>query len=322
MNANLSGNNLKNVDFTGSYLVGSNLADTNLEGTNLSKIQIDTDSLKGLPKFARDKYEKSFIIIDNVDKSKAQIIRSIEFPPEYYQTGMSILSHFGSVLRKKYPNQKVRIRLDQEDLKVTMTVYPLEGKPEVIEEALDEYGLVITGQMTPEDYTDDRQLLMQLRTELRVAQVRAEAQKDTIEYQRSDLSKLHKLLNTGLRHPPPIQNIINVKIAPQINLIQGGLNELKEQLPAGSDEADSVRELQDNIEHIEIMVSPEDVAKSSEMSKFRRFINDLGDEKSNLGKTIRGIKKGTDIARELAGTYNEIAQWCGLPQVPKPFTKK
>ena len=43
---------------------------------------------------------------------------------------------------------------------------------------------------------------------------------------------------------------------------------------------------------------------------------------STAGKVIKTTKDGIDIARELAGHYNQIAQWCGLPRVPKPFTKK
>jgi len=40
-----------------------------------------------------------------------------------------------------------------------------------------------------------------------------------------------------------------------------------------------------------------------------------------MDKVIKTAKDGIDIARRLAGYYNDIAQWCGLPQVPKPFAK-
>ena len=49
---------------------------------------------------------------------------------------------------------------------------------------------------------------------------------------------------------------------------------------------------------------------------------DLDDENSNLHKTVKGIKRGVSIAQDIAQGYNDIAQWCGLPQVPKPFLKK
>ncbi len=50
-----------------------------------------------------------------------------------------------------------------------MTVETLEGDREIIEKALDEYGRVVTGEITPEQYTDDRLLLIELKSELRTA---------------------------------------------------------------------------------------------------------------------------------------------------------
>jgi len=43
--------------------------------------------------------------------------------------------------------------------------------------------------------------------------------------------------------------------------------------------------------------------------------------KSKLGKSVKGIRNGTRIAKELGKGYNSIAQWAGLPQVPEPFLK-
>jgi len=40
-----------------------------------------------------------------------------------------------------------------------MVIDPVDGgEREIIEEILDEYGLVITGKMTPEEFTDDKLL--------------------------------------------------------------------------------------------------------------------------------------------------------------------
>ena len=48
----------------------------------------------------------------------------------------------------------------------------------------------------------------------------------------------------------------------------------------------------------------------------------MGDKNSSMHKVIEGTKNGVDIAQDLAEKYNDIAQWAGLPQVPKPFLKK
>jgi hypothetical protein len=51
-------------------------------------------------------------------------------------------------------------------------------------------------------------------------------------------------------------------------------------------------------------------------------VDDLGDEDSTLHKTVKGIKSGIGIAQDIAKAYNDIGQWLGMPQVPKPFLKK
>ncbi len=110
------------------------------------------------------------------------ITRSIEFPPEYHQAGISILNYFSTVLRKKYPDAKAKVRIEQEDLKVTMTIDPVEGDREIIEKALDEYGLVVTGKMLPDEYTDDRLLKIELESKLTQARAEIETQKLLLQY--------------------------------------------------------------------------------------------------------------------------------------------
>ncbi|NOY85543.1 MAG: hypothetical protein GXO96_12125 [Nitrospirae bacterium] len=41
-----------------------------------------------------------------------------------------------------------------------------------------------------------------------------------------------------------------------------------------------------------------------------------------IGKAIDTTKKGAKIAQDIAGTYNKVAEWCGLPVVPSVFLKK
>ncbi len=66
----------------------------------------------------------------------------------------------------------------------------------------------------------------------------------------------------------------------------------------------------------------DEIKKKGVFNNVRRFLEDLGDDKSKLHKTVKGLKRGISIAQDIAKTYNDIAQWAGLPQVPKPFLKK
>jgi hypothetical protein len=286
-----------------------------------------------LPNALLEDYGSTFIISELSYKDKF-IIRTIEFPPEYHQAGISILNYFGTVLRMKYPNQKAKVSLDQEDLKVTMTVEPLGGDPEIIEMALDEYGLVIRGKMAIEDFTDDQFLLIGLREELRAAYNKIETQRELLKLKDAHIDEFKRLLTDSIKRPNKIyiysrasarassEQKFHMKFSPLISVIHGSLNELEEQLPTGSVEAESVQELQKSLEHIEKTNSPEDVAKSSAMSKFRRFLENVEKAETTAGKVIKTTKDGIHIARQLAGHYNKIAQWCGLTQVPEPFVKK
>ncbi|CAB1061424.1 hypothetical protein D1BOALGB6SA_6197 [Olavius sp. associated proteobacterium Delta 1] len=262
------------------------------------------------------------------------IIRSIEFSPEYHQAGISILNYFGTVLRKKYPTKKAKIKIEQDDLKVSMIIEPLEGDREIIEKALDEYGLLITGQRDLENYTNNKLLLLELKQELRSAKNKIETQKEILKLMDGNVEDFKRLLADSLQNRPSIyidsrskveanvSQVLKSKFAPQISLIYGGLSELKERLPNRSKDIKTIEDLKQNLDQLEKSKSKDDIAQSSTMSKLRSFIKDLGDENSGIGKTIKGIKRGTDIARELAGYYNDIAQWCGMPQVPKPFLKR
>ena len=86
----------------------------------------------------------------------SKIIRFIEFPPEYYQAGINILSSFGNILRQKYPNTKASVQIKQEGLKVTMIIDPGDkGERETIERVLNDYGDVLTGHISPDDFFPD-----------------------------------------------------------------------------------------------------------------------------------------------------------------------
>lgn len=116
-------------------------------------------------------------------KKKNLLTRSIEFPPEYHQAGISILNYFGTVLRKKYPNIQAKIKIEQDGLKVSMIIDPGNGTPEIIERALDDYGLVVSGKIAPEEFTDDRLLMIELKGKLRSAYNEIETQKELLKYQ-------------------------------------------------------------------------------------------------------------------------------------------
>jgi hypothetical protein len=102
----------------------------------------------------------------------------IEFPPELYQSGMSILGYFGTILRKKYPDKSIKVRIEQNELEVKMIIESPEGDKEEVEKTLYQYGQVIKGQLAPNDFYDNRLDVIELKQQLEIAKLQLETQKD------------------------------------------------------------------------------------------------------------------------------------------------
>ena len=147
---------------------------------------------------------------------RKRIEKVIEFPPEYYQAGVGILNYFAVILSKRYPKQKVGVTLKQEDLKVTMIIETPDGKREEIEKALYDYGLVVNGKKTPQQFSSDKFLVIGLENELTWAKAQIETNKRLVCYQDEEIKrkdiridKLLLLLEAAFEKP------ICVDVSPQ-----------------------------------------------------------------------------------------------------------
>ena len=99
------------------------------------------------------------------------------------------------------------------------------------------------------------------------------------------------------------------------------LNELADSLrrKGETEDAEELADAAKALVEAEQCKTPEEVKKKGIANKLRRIVEELGDENSKLSKTVKGIKHGISIAQDIAKGYNDIAQWAGLPQVPRPF---
>jgi len=179
--------------------------------------------LKEISKYVFEEKKIAWKVTEDTSNDNI-IIRSIEFPEECFQAGISILTSFGSVLQKKSLDTKAKVRIEQEGLKVTMVIETEEGKKEKIEKILDDYGLVITGKMSPEEFTNDKILIIELRSELRYAHARIEDKNDIINYKIAEIAQLNSLLshviqsnNQAAIQDKPDYNI-NVTVSPVIEV--------------------------------------------------------------------------------------------------------
>lgn len=256
-----------------------------------------------------------------------QIKYSITFPPEYHQAGLGILNYFSTYLREQYPDDEATVVIEQQGLNVRLIITSKSGQTEIIEKALHEYKLIITGQAPPETFTQNDKLLLELKNELRVAQFRIEAQHDIISLQNARIDKLLNIVGEGISSKqainidfkPSITATNSVNINHNISLALGGICELKDLLPNTSDAYRALGDLENSLESIEKENNPDIVRKSSAMSKFRRILDKFTEEGSTLKKAIDATETGWELMKDLAGKYNKVAEWCGLPQVPSVF---
>ena len=117
------------------------------------------------------------------------------------------------------------------------------------------------------------------------------------------------------------QNEFNFTL--HLNGLQSGLNELREEAEEIEPEAaKEIAAIQQKLEKLEQTPKPEEVKKVGVMNKLKRFFDEANDTGTTFGKTVGKIKGGYKILQDVAGQYNKIAQWCGLPQVPEVFVKK
>jgi hypothetical protein len=220
----LSGAILSGADITGANLYVTSRDYWKIDGIKCDYVCFDPGSKERTPK-DRDFRPGEFEYLykwRSLNDFERLIERSIEFPPEYKQAGVSILNYFSEILRKKYPESEATVQIKQDGLKISMIIDPAKGEREIIEKTLNDYGLVITGQMPPEQFTDDRFLIYELKNELRIAQHRIESQRELLQITKQGYSQriesleeqvcwLRNTVGTAIQSRP-------VNISPTINV--------------------------------------------------------------------------------------------------------
>ncbi len=262
-NANLTGADLFEANLTGANLFEANLEKSDIYGVNFTRARLQRTNLlfaksvnstgdgppvwkeaylegaimdgytyKTIPNDLKEKY-KDTLVISNVIESEQDpnsIIRSIEFPPEHHAAGMTILQNFGKLLRDKYPDQDVGVTIKQEGLKVTMVITSPEGQKEEIEEYLDRYGLVVKGDLSPEEFVTDPIQVLELKSQLRIAKVQLEEKQALLQY----TEKQHEQRITTLEDQLKLmQTLVSEGVSSQREIMNRFFSLLESQQGAG-----------------------------------------------------------------------------------------
>jgi hypothetical protein len=274
---------------------------------------------------------------DFLNNKKVVVDRCLEFPPEYHQAGLNILSYFGTYISEQYPNENAKVKIEQDGKLVRLIIESDNGKQEVIEKALNEYELFVTGKRAPEEITDNQLLVLEMRNELRMAKFRVESQQDIIRIQNRTIDTLNdqmqnfmNLVGEGLRSRPSIsidfKPTFNVSssTSTQVNFrdILSQVGELKQMIPNKGNDHIRLSDLEGSLGAIEKETNSEVIKSSPALAKLKQLLDEIADEKTTLHKVVKATESGWATFKNLAGKYNSVAEWCGLPQVPKIFTKQ
>ena len=128
------------------------------------------------------------------------IIRFIEFEPDDYQAGLSILSYFNTIVSQKYPNIKIKVKIEQEGPAIRMLVETPDGKKEEVEKTLDEYGLVVLGQIPPEHLLSDPYEVIALKNKLEISALELRQSKEMYRLAESSNKARIDSLEDQVRH--------------------------------------------------------------------------------------------------------------------------
>jgi hypothetical protein len=264
---------------------------------------------------------------DNVSR-EVIINRSIEFPPEYHQAGLGILNYFGTVLREKYPDHNAKVRIEQDGLTVRLIIESDNGDREIIEKALQEYELVVRGETPPESLFESKAKVLELKNELRIAQVRIESQRDLIAYQGEEIASFRQVighaLTSGKSSPicitvnPAIT--VNTTMAVELQQVVPILSNYVQELAALAANEPEVElrllDLDDSLNAVSTKQTAEAVKESGGVKKLKKFLEDATSAGSSINTFLNKANDGVELVQKLARRYNDLAAWCGAPQVP------
>jgi transcriptional regulator with XRE-family HTH domain len=276
------------------------------------------------------------------NKDVLRVERSIEFPPEYWEAGTSILSYFSHVLSVKYPSQKIKVRIEQEGLKVRMIIETPTGERERIEKALEEYGLVVTGKIQPERFFSDPFEAMALKNKLEIADLELRQTRKLLDFIRDNsqqrieslevhVNKLHSIIEKGLQSGDHVFGVI-IKMAEQdkskYNLsnakfgggfageggfqVGGNLIDLSSARNL-SDAAQQIQELLQQLEGQGVSIEDAKQQAASELAKQVKANPTIRENLVKWGQSLADTAGKTTVSEAVKGVIKLAAQMSGIP---------
>lgn len=143
------------------------------------------------------------------------IQRTITFEPHQVQAGVGLLSYFSEILKQKISTFDSKVTIEQDGEKVRLLIKSKAGSVDMIETLLNDYGLVLNGQLAPEKFMDNEVQLLSLRNKLDMSAIEVKHQKDILALTTSSYNLRIESLEDQLKHLKAVlsKSIISNKVA-------------------------------------------------------------------------------------------------------------
>ncbi|MFE0842421.1 hypothetical protein [Achromobacter insolitus] len=262
-------------------------------------------------------------------RTSAPVIeRVIEVPQQYQQAVVGILGYFGTYLQQIAPEQAktTKIRIEQGAGFLRLVVEAEDGARHILERAFDDYQGVVTGSLSVDQLSLSPFAAAELRNELRMANMRIEFQKDMLAAQGLQLKTLRELtLELSKRDVPDVtiqvSNVAQASATSSLDMrsLVGEIHSLVQKLQPKEAAREIAQELSDVGDAIE-GAGQEQAALKGPMDRLRGVLEKLQSTGTRLRRLLDDSDGVLDSAQKLAKKYNAVAEWCGLPQIPRAFT--
>jgi hypothetical protein len=104
-----------------------------------------------------------------------------------------------------------------------------------------------------------------------------------------------------------------------LTLLREDLRDVLEEGPERDQLDDELDRVEGALAELEDEENPAEANRSAALKRLRAFVDKLDDTSTRVGSALQTLENGLQHAQNLAQYYNGIAQWCGLPTVPKPL---
>lgn len=117
-----------------------------------------------------------------------------------------------------------------------------------------------------------------------------------------------------------LQNQISIQIRAAINELQGNINDLKDEVIYENQELEKeFNKIDSSLDRLSNVKTKDEIIKSGVLNKVKRFLEEIMNSESDIGKIVKNLKCGVVVMKEIIEKYNYIAEWCGFPIISKMF---